>query len=67
MIPASNAIDAHAQVYAANDELQLSTLKAFAQCNSHYTLLEMLDVRSVCVCVCVCVCGSSRTVCCSYQ
>ena len=56
MIPASNPINAHTQDYAANDELQLPILKTFAQCNSQYTPLEMLDVCSVCVCVCVCVC-----------
>jgi hypothetical protein len=60
MIPASNVTNAHAQDYAANDELQLPILKAFAQCNSQYTPLEMLDVCSVCVCSC-------RIVCCSYQ
>lgn len=58
MITASNAIDAHAQDYAANNDLQLHILKAFAHSNSQYTLLEMLDVCSV---------YSSRTVCCSYQ
>jgi len=57
--------NAHAQDYAANDELQLPILKAFAQYNSQYTLLEMLDVCSVCVCVCVCV--VTEQVCCSYQ
>jgi hypothetical protein len=58
MITASDAIYAHAQDYAVNDGLQLSNLKTFAQCNSQYTLLKMLDFCIVC---------SSRTVCCSYQ
>jgi len=51
MTPASNATNAYAQDYAANNELRLPILKAFARCNSQYTLLEMLDVCNVCVVV----------------
>jgi hypothetical protein len=45
MIPARNTIDAHAQDFVGNDELLLSNVSALA----HYTLLEMLDVFSLCV------------------
>jgi len=50
MIPASNAIDAHAQDFVVNDELLLSILKTYAQCNRPlHSLLEMRDVFNLCV------------------
>jgi hypothetical protein len=47
MVPARNAIDAHAQDFVMNDELLLPILQAFAQCTRSYALLEMLDVLSL--------------------
>jgi len=43
MIPARDAINAHAQDFVEKGELLLRILKAFAHC----ALLEMLDVLSV--------------------
>jgi hypothetical protein len=51
MIPARIATYAHAQDFMANDEFLLPILKAQHNAFAHNTLLEMLDVFSLCVAV----------------
>ena len=49
MLPARNLIDAHAQVSVAYDGLLLLTPNELIHFTRHYTLLEILDVFSLCV------------------
>jgi hypothetical protein len=49
MIRDRNVADAQAQVFVANEELLLPILKRSHCSLARYTLLEMLDVFSLCV------------------
>ena len=49
MLSARNLIDAHVQFSVACDGLLLPTPSELVQFTRHYTLLEMLDVFSLCV------------------
>jgi len=49
ILPARNLIDGHAQVSVAYDGLLLPTPNELVHFARHYTLLEMLDVFSLCV------------------
>lgn len=48
MIPARNATDTNTQVFVGNNNLLLPILKAYLQRTPNYTLLEMLDVFTLC-------------------
>ena len=49
MLRARNVADAQVQIFVANDELLLPILKTFKLFTGLYTILEMLDVFSLCV------------------
>jgi len=48
MIPARDATDANTQVLEGNNKLLLTILKAYLQRTPNYTILEMLDVFTLC-------------------
>ena len=51
MIPATNAIAAHALEFVVNDELLLSILKTSVARHENYKLLAISDVYSLCTVV----------------